>query len=336
MKKTIDIFDTKVVHTILNRDASSVDKLTLNPDLIYLDPPFGTQRTFRLKAENSLGYDDFWSSQEDYIDWLKKIVEKLFNKLSTKGTIYIHNNFESNALLFSVLPKEIRKNFITTIHWMRSHPHNNISSSWGNIVDTILVFGKSKKPFFKTQYTELDKTYSENSFNNIDERGRYALAPITGERSRLGHNFEYKGFSPEYGWRKKLEDIITLDNQGLLHFGSKKPYKKIYLSESNGRPVQNIWIDIFPITRTEKDKRSYPTQNPVKLLKRILLSSCPKNGIAFDPFAGSGSLLRAALEINSEKNFSIKTISSDINPDAIKIMKSITEVSDNDEIWPSY
>jgi DNA modification methylase len=334
MKNSSNLFHDYKLHSILKRDAEAVDKLLINPDLIYLDPPFGTQRTFRLKTENHIGYDDFWKSQDEYIDWLKKIVVKLFAKLNNKGTMYIHNNFESNALLFSVLPKEIRRNFLTTIHWMRSHPHNNISLSWGNIVDTILVFGKTKKPYFQTQYTELDKTYAKNSFNNIDNKGKYALAPITGERSRIGYHFEYKGFNPKYGWRKKIEDIKSLDEQGLIHFGSNKPYKKVYLDESNGRPIQNIWFDIFPITRTEKDRRSYPTQKPVKLLKRILLSSCPKDGIALDPFAGSGSLLRAAMEINSEKDYKIKTISSDLNDDAVKLMRAIVETEDNESLWP--
>lgn len=331
----MSIFTNNTKHYIFERDALLCDKIIQKFDVIYLDPPFGTQRSFRLKAENHLGYDDYWDSNSKYIEWLNSIIKKLFNLLTNKGTIYIHNNYESNALLFSSLPETIRNNFITTIHWQRSHPHNNISSSWGNIVDTILVIGKTKKPYFKTQYTELDKTYSENSFNNIDEKGKYALAPITGERSRLGYVFEYKGFSPKYGWRKKLEAIKDLDSKGLIHFGTNKPYKKVYLFESNGRPIQNIWYDIFPITRTEKDRRSYPTQKPVKLLKRILLSSCPEKGWVFDPFAGSGSLLRAALELNAEKGYLINTVSSDINPESVKLMKTIIKNEENDEdVWP--
>lgn len=317
-----------------HKDANDVEKLKTKVDLIYIDPPFCTQREFKLHLEDGLGFDDKWSSKEDYIDWLSEIVVKLHGKLNNKGSIYIHNNFESNALLFSKLPKEVTSNYITTIYWQRSHPHNNISASWGNIVDTILVFGKTKKPYFKVQFLPLDKTYASNSFGHKDKKGNYALAPITGERSRLGYKFEYNGVNPIHGWRKNIDEIKKLDRQGLIHFGKNKPYKKVYLKESKGKPIQNIWYDIFPITRTEKDKRQYPTQKPVKLLKRIIESSCPKDGIVFDPFAGSGTTLRAVLELNKEKNYSISCICSDLNEKAVHLIKNVKEVYfSKEDIW---
>lgn len=317
-----------------HKDANEVEKLKTKVDLIYIDPPFCTQREFKLHLEDGLGFDDKWVSKEKYIEWLSEIVVKLHGKLNNNGSIYIHNNFESNALLFSKLPKEVTSNYITTIYWQRSHPHNNIRSSWGNIVDTILVFGKTKKPYFKVQFLPLDETYAANSFGHKDEKGNYALAPVTGERSRLGHKFEYKGVNPTYGWRMNKDEIERLDKQGVIHFGKNKPYKKIYLNESKGKPIQNIWYDIFPITRTEKDKRQYPTQKPVKLLKRIIESSCPKNGTVFDPFAGSGTTLRAVLELNKEKNYSISCICSDLNEKAINLIKNVKEVCfSKEDIW---
>jgi len=326
------LFQGKQKYFCLNKNAEEVDKLKSKVDLIYIDPPFCTQREFRLHAEGGLGFDDKWKTKEEYLDWLSKIVIKLFSRLKPTGSIYIHNNFESNSFLFTKLPEEIRKNYLTTIYWQRSHPHNNISSNWGNIVDTIIVFGKTKKPFFKVQYSPLDEKYKNNSFNHKDKKGNYALAPITGERSRIGNMFEYNGISPKFGWRKKKEDIEKLDKEGLIHFGKNKPYRKIYLSESNGRPIQNIWYDIFPITRTEKDRRQYPTQKPVKLLKRIILSSCPDKGMVFDPFAGSGSILKAVIEINNEKKKEINCICSDINKKAIELIRTIDGAEFSDEI----
>jgi adenine-specific DNA-methyltransferase len=326
---------TKEKYYCLNREVEKVEKLNLEIDLIYIDPPFGTQREFRLHSEEGLGFDDCWQDQNSYIEWLSDIIIKLYSKLKKNGSIYIHNNFASNALVFGKLPKSITKNYQTTIYWQRSHPHNNIAAGWGNIVDTILVFGKSKKPYFKVQYTQLDKKYESNSFNNKDKHGQYALAPITGERSRAGYMYEYKGVCPKFGWRKKREDIEELDSKGQIHFGKNKPYKKIYLSESLGRPIQNIWYDIFPITRTEKDKRAYPTQKPTKLLKRIILSSCPAQGIVLDPFAGSGSCLKAVLEINKEEKKEISCICSDVNKNAIGIIQSLDVKFSKENIWPS-
>jgi DNA modification methylase len=286
-------------------------------DLIYLDPPFFTQRKHKIEKEGKeISFDDIWESEEEYNEWLKNVFMESYNKLTPTGLIYSHNNFEMNSMLYSNLDKKIRKRYVTNISWQRSHPHNNIKKSWGNIVDSIMVFSKTNKNYFNVQYNSLDEKYKNNSFNNKDDNGNYALAPITGEKSRVGYKFEYKGFNPTYGWRKTKEEIIKLDEIGYIHFGKNKPYKKIYDYESKGSPIQNIWTDIFPITRTEENKREYPTQKPIKLLERIIISSCPKGGKVLDPFGGSGTTLFASLKTRIPSY--VKII--DINPDAIDII----------------
>lgn len=288
-------------------------------DLIYLDPPFFTQRIHKMEKDSGqVSFDDIWENMDEYNVWLKTVVETCWNKLSPQGLLYSHNNFEMNSHLLCSLPDNIKKRFITNISWQRSHPHNNIKKSWGNIVDSILLFGKTNDNFFNVQYTELDEKYRDNSFNNKDEKGYYALAPITGEKSRVGNMFSFNGFTPKYGWRKSFSDIEKLHNQGLIHYGKNKPYKKLYLTDSKGSPVQNIWTDIFPITRTEENKREYPTQKPIKLLERIIISSCPKGGKVLDPFGGSGTTLLASIKTGIPAY--VKII--DKNPDAVSIIKS--------------
>lgn len=287
-------------------------------DLIYLDPPFFTQRKHKMEKDlGEVSFDDLWGNLSEYNLWLKNVVVTCWNKLTIGGTIYSHNNFEMNAYLLASLPENIRSKFMTNISWQRSHPHNNIKKSWGNIVDSILVIGKSKNNYFNVQYTSLDEKYRENSFNNKDSKGFYSLAPITGEKSRIGNMFEFNGITPKYGWRKSEEDIRKLHEEDLIHYGKNKPYKKIYLTESKGVPIQNLWSDIFPITRTEENKREYPTQKPVKLLERIIKSSCPVNGKILDPFGGSGTTLFASMRTGIPQY--VKVI--DKNPDAISIIQ---------------
>jgi DNA modification methylase len=289
-------------------------------DLIYLDPPFFTQRTHKMEKENGeVSFDDIWSNIEEYNSWLKNVVESCWNKLSPQGILYSHNNFEMNAYLLCGLPSNIKSKFMTNISWQRSHPHNNIKKSWGNIVDSILVFTKTKNNYFNVVYNKLDEKYQNNSFNNKDDNGFYSLAPITGEKSRIGNMFEFNGITPKYGWRKSIQDIEEMHNNGLIHYGKNKPYKKMYLNESKGSPIQNIWTDISPITRTEENKREYPTQKPIKLLERIIISSCPKNGKVLDPFGGSGTTLLAS--IRTKIPGYVKII--DKNPDSIEIIKNI-------------
>jgi DNA modification methylase len=286
-------------------------------DLIYLDPPFFTQRVHKMdKDGDEVSFDDIWSNLNEYKIWLINVFKTCWNKLTPNGLIYSHNNFEMNALLYASLDENLRTKFMTNISWQRSHPHNNIKNSWGNIVDSIMVFSKTKKNYFNVQYNELDEKYKNNSFGNKDETGYYSLAPITGEKSRIGHIYEYKNVNPKFGWRKTLDEIIKLDSENLIHFGKNKPYKKMYLESSKGSPIQNIWTDIYPITRTEQNKREYPTQKPIKLLERIIKSSCPLGGNILDPFGGGGTTLMASF--STQIPGYVKII--DKNTDAIDVI----------------
>lgn len=310
-----------------------MDQLQTGVDLIYIDPPFGLGRDFKMTEKDGgvKEFSDQWNSYDEFIDWYAGILNKCFESLKPNGWLYCHNNHLSNALVLSKI--SFLSKYYTNIAWRRSHPHNNIKNGWGNITDSILVFRKGS-PYFEVEYTPLDAKYAEKCFTQQDDKGFYALAPITGEKSRPGHRFAYKGYSPEYGWRKKLEEIEKLDALGVIHFGNNKPYRKIYANESKGVPVQNFWNDIHPITRREG--RIYPTQKPINLLKRIVRSSCPPGGIVFDPFCGGGTTLFATLECGEDR----KCITSDLSEDSCSLvttkfnnMVTAADTQGND-VWP--
>jgi len=288
-------------------------------DLIYLDPPFFTQKKHSIKNSNSeISFDDIWESKEVYMQWLTDVFIKCHSKLKSSGVIYSHNNFEINAELLSGLPNNVSNRFITNISWLRSHPHNNISKSFGNIVDSIMMFSKTTNNYFNVLYNPLDANYEKNSFSNEDSNGRYSLSPITGERSRHGYKFEFNGYEPEYGWRYDYKTISELDESNRIHYGKNKPYKKQYLSECKGSPIQNFWGDIPPITRSTSNQRQKKKKKPIPLLKRIIESSCPTDGNVLDPFAGSGTTLFASLELKIPGY--VKLI--DQNPDSIDLIKT--------------
>jgi DNA modification methylase len=265
------------------------------------------------------GFSDTWESFDEYIQWYANIVNLSWSKLKPHGWMYLHNNFIGNALVLSQIDPKIRDAFYTNISWKRSGPKNNIKNGWGNIVDSILVL-KRGNPYFEVEYTDLDAKYERNSFKNKDDKGFYALAKTTGEKSRVGRLFEFKGYSPVFGWRVSEDMLIELDEQNLLHFGKSTVYKKIYLEDNKGVPIQNFWDDIHFISRSETNKRKYPTQKPLKLLERIIRSSCPSDGWVLDPFAGSGTTALAAQVLGRN------CVTCDVNPAALEIAKASLQV----------
>lgn len=309
---------------ILQQSAEKMTEIDRSFDLIYMDPPFGLQRDFMMLEQDGeeKGFSDNWESFDDYILWYADIINKAWSKLNKNGWMYLHNNFIGNALVLSHVDKNVRDAFYTNISWKRSGPKNNIKNGWGNIVDSIMVIRKGN-PYFEVEYTDLDAKYEKNSFKNQDERGYYALAKTTGEKSRPGRKFDFKGYNPQYGWRVSEDILKELEDTNFLHYGKNTIYKKIYLEDNKGVPVQNLWDDVYFISRSESNKRKYPTQKPLKLLERIVKSSCPKDGWVFDPFAGSGTTAIASQLLGRN------CITCDINPQSIELVTEATQQSGN-------
>ncbi len=161
-----------VTSDILLLPAEEINTLSETFDLVYMDPPFGLQRDFTMVEEDGTekGFQDRWNSFDEYIEWYAEIIKEAWKKMKPNSWMYLHNNFEGNALVLGKLPKEISKCFYTNISWKRSGPKNNIKNGWGNIVDSIMVLRKGS-PYFEVEYTDLDPKYERNSFKNRDEVG---------------------------------------------------------------------------------------------------------------------------------------------------------------------
>ena len=62
--------------------------------------------------------------------------------------------------------------------------------------------------------------------------------------------------------------------------------------------LRDVWTDINAIGRTSKERLGYPTQKPLKLLRRIIQVSSNEGDTVFDPFCGCGTTVYAASELN--------------------------------------
>lgn len=62
--------------------------------------------------------------------------------------------------------------------------------------------------------------------------------------------------------------------------------------------------DLWSVTRLHKqhpERENHPTQKPLEIINRIVLSSSPKNGLVLDPFMGSGTTAISC--INNHRNY---------------------------------
>ena len=76
----------------------------------------------------------------------------------------------------------------------------------------------------------------------------------------------------------------------------------LYGIKGRGRPISGkrdgAVITGFPPVRSQS--REHPTQKPVALLSYLVAKHSPNNGTVLDPFMGSGTTLRAAMDLGRQ------------------------------------
>lgn len=68
-------------------------------------------------------------------------------------------------------------------------------------------------------------------------------------------------------------------------------------AENNGKQMKDVWTFTGP-SSNEKKLGKHPTQKPLQLLKRIILSSTNDGDVVLDPFNGSGTTGIACMQTN--------------------------------------
>ena len=281
-------------------------------DLIYLDPPFFSNRTYEViwgdDGEKRSFEDRFAGGIDHYIHWLKIRVRQMHRILKDTGSIFLHCDWHANAEIKTDILNDVfgRSNFRNEIIWKRKNSvgqSNKKSSQFGYNIDTIYFYSKSKNNVFNTIFTDSNPEYIKQFFVHKDTDGRvYRLATLTSPSPRPNLIYEYKGHKPpEKGWAISLEKMIEWDKAGKIHIPddkNKRIQRKIYLDEVKGLLVQTLWDDINVLSPSAKERIGYPTQKPEALLQRIIECATNEGDVVLDPFVGGGTTIAVADKLN--------------------------------------
>ena len=300
-------------------------------DLIYVDPPFFSNRKYELIWNDGYelrAFEDRWKGGiENYVAWMEPKLRECYRALKQTGSMYLHCDWHANHRL-RVLMDQIfgENNFVNEIVWKRSDAHSDAKQGakhFGRIHDTLLLYAKSKKLKFNTLYRPLPDTTVEKWYRRTesDTGRRYNLADLTAAKPGGDTLYEWKGKKPPKGryWAYSKEKMKQLEADGRIEYTkSGKPYMKRYLDESRGVPLQDWWDDISMLRGITKDgeRLGYPTQKPEALLERIIKVSSKKGDVVLDPMCGCGTAIVVAQKLGR------KWIGIDVSPSACKLMLS--------------
>lgn len=231
-------------------------------DLIYLDPPFYTQKTQKLRARDNLkeySFDDSWESIQEYFNFIKDRLLECHRVLKKSGSIFLHCDKSASHYLRVALDEVFGMDkFRSEIIWAYKRWSNSKVGLLNNH-QTIYFYSKSKKFKFNTIYTDYSAT------TNIDQ--------ILQDRVR----------------NENAKSVYKLDENG----------KPIIGKEKKGVPLSDVWNIPF-LNPKAKERTGYPTQKPILLLEQILKVATDEGDVVLDPFCGSGTTLVTADIMNRQ------------------------------------
>lgn len=267
--------------------------------LVYIDPPYATRSVFQSRNQAD-AYTDLLEGAH-YLEFLRERLIFLRELLADDGSIYVHLDenmaFHAKAIMDEIFGRDNFRNWITR---KKCNPKNYTRKTFGNVADYILFYSKTEDYVWHRpveSWTE-EKANKEYQYVEAETGRRYKKVPVhapgvrNGETGRL-----WRGIAPPPGkhWQYPPRILDEMDARGEIYWSpTGNPRRKIYLDESNGVAVQDIWLDYRDAHNQNIAVSGYPTEKNSALLTRIIEASSNKGDLVLDCFSGSGTTLNVA------------------------------------------
>lgn len=229
-------------------------------DLIYLDPPFFSNRRYEIIWNDEAevrSFDDRWKGGvREYIGWMRQRMVEMHRVLKSTGSLYLHCDPTASHYLKVMLDELFVSpgGFRTEIVWKRSSAHSDTKQGrkqHGHIHDVILFYTKGDDWTWNPVYTPYDEAYLDAEYRHKTPSGRrYKQTDLTAAKpggdvsyewpikrplgkaewtSDLGEEWrspvvgwEYKTVRPYEGryWAYAKDGLVQFATEGRLHYRS--------------------------------------------------------------------------------------------------------------------
>ena len=288
-----------------------------NVRLIYIDPPYATRSVFQSRKQVD-AYNDLLAGA-DYLEFLRERLILMRELLASDGSIYVHLD-ENMAFQAKVLMDEIfgPSNFRNWLTRKKCNPKNYTRKTYGNVADYILFYTKTDNYVWHRPVEMWSDKRAAQEYSYIEPQTgrRYKKVPVHAPGVRNGETGKlWRGKLPPPGkhWQYPPATLDEMDARGEIYWSpTGNPRRKIYLDQSNGVPVQDIWMEFRDAHNQNIRITGYPTEKNSAMLARIIAASSDTGDLVLDCFSGSGTTLEAAHRMGR------RWIGVDNSPEAIR------------------
>lgn len=279
-----------------------------------------------------------WLGENGMMAYLAMMTVRLIElrrTLKPSGSLYLHCDPAASHYLKIIMDAIFgHENFRNEIIWRRTSAHNKLTRQFGPIHDVILFYSRGKDMLFHPGRTPYLASYIENQFRSSDKRGRFRQNELTGSGTRTGesgkpwHKYDPTPRGRHWALPASLKEILPkrLQEAPMAEQFNYLAEKDLIVFSESGRPTYKqypgegvLYQDIWAYTPgtagvlynneneidrdvkwldAEDERLGYPTQKPLGLLERIILSSSDKDQVVLDPFCGCGTTVEASQALN--------------------------------------
>ena len=253
-------------------------------DLIYLDPPFATNRHHSFVVRDRHGdeveaqavaFEDKWSwnapAKEAYKRLTSQCGEKLHAALSGLRTILTSNGMMA---------------YIVSITERLCELHRALSPT-GSLY---LHCDRRTSHYFRVI---CDALFGESNFRNEVIWHYTGGGRAKSYFSRKHDVILFYTKTSKYTFNLDAIRQPYCETSGYARSGITSASGKKYMPHPDGTPADDVW-DIPIVNPMARERTGYPTQKPVALLERIIAASSNEGDVVLDPCCGSGTTLVAA------------------------------------------
>ena len=270
---------------------------------IVIDPPYYFEAT---KDSDAFNYNSNFKLST-WLTFMKNRLEVAKELLSEEGFCFIVIGTEGYAYLKLLSDDIFGKNeYVGTISWRKSDNQAN-NGEFAQVTDYILIYKNGNGVLNKLPLS--DKAKKEYRYS--DEKGAFRRGILL-DKTRGSHYYELTTPSGKIlngPWMKTKEDIQKLDEDGLIYWttgGKEQPYRKIYLSSSNGQIANDFWDTSFGSNQrgaTEIKKlfdgvRVFDFPKPERLIFNLLTIGSEEGDLVLDFFMGSATTQAVAMKMH--------------------------------------
>ena len=290
MIKNRTIFTRDNLEVLRGMDSNSVD-------LVYLDPPFNSNRNYAAPVGSKAAgaeFKDSWSMDDTKHEWHGLIADEhpeLYKVIEGAGAAGGKGD-KAYLIYMSMRLLELRR----------------ILKPTGSIYyhcDPVMSHGVK---------LVMDAVFGRDNFRN---EIIWRIGWISGYKTQ------------KQGFIRNHDTLLYYVNGAKFTFCKEYiPYPKDYVRRDGkppsgkGIPIEDTWncsgadvLDSIMIKSFSKEKTGYPTQKPLALMERIISASSKKDGMVLDPFCGCATTCIAAEKLGRQ------WIGIDISPKAADLVK---------------